>query len=98
MCLVYLRDLARDIWRPVRRYSARTYGPRSRIDDRLTGSEGLIAHAKLAPMKDPLGLAGRSFYLPDISPEELERRIAADTRKAILDEEMEEAGIARLLR
>ena len=49
-------------------------------------------------MKDPLGLAGRSFYLPDISPEELERRIAADTRKAILDEEMEEAGIARLLR
>ena len=47
---------------------------------------------------DPLGLAGRSTYLPDISPEELERRIAADTRKAILDEEMEEARITRLLR
>lgn len=49
-------------------------------------------------MKDPLGLAGRSVYMPDLSPEELERRLAEDTRKAILDEEMEEARIARLLR
>lgn len=47
--------------------------------------------------KDPLGLAGRSVYLPDISPEELERRIAEDTRKAILDEELEQARITRLL-
>ena len=49
-------------------------------------------------MKDPLGLADRSVYLPDISPEERERRIAEDTRKAILDEEMEQARITRLLR
>jgi len=49
-------------------------------------------------MKDPLGIAGRSTYLPDISPEELERRIAADIRIAILDEEMEQARIIRLLR
>jgi hypothetical protein len=37
-------------------------------------------------------------YLPDISPEELERRIAEDTRKTILDEEMEQGRITRLLR
>ena len=49
-------------------------------------------------MKDPLGLAGRSVYLPDISPEELERHMAEDTRRAILDEEMEQARITRLLR
>ena len=49
-------------------------------------------------MKDPLGLAGRSVYMPDISPEELERHIAEDTRKTILDEELEQARIARLLR
>jgi hypothetical protein len=56
--------------------------------------------AKLGIMKveDPLNLAGRSVYLPDISPEELERHIAADTRKAILDEEDEQARITRLLR
>lgn len=56
--------------------------------------------AKLGIMKveDPLGLAGRSVYLPDISLEELERRIAEDTRKAILNEEMEQARITRLLR
>jgi hypothetical protein len=48
--------------------------------------------------EDPLGLAGRSFYLPDISPEELERRMAEDTRKAILDEELAEARMTRLLR
>jgi hypothetical protein len=46
----------------------------------------------------PLGLAGRSTYFPDISPEELERHIEADTRKAILDEEDEQARITRLLR
>ena len=49
-------------------------------------------------MKDPLGLAGRTVYMPDISPEELERRIAEDTRKAILDEELAEARRTRLLR
>jgi hypothetical protein len=49
-------------------------------------------------MKDTLGLAGRSVYLPDISPEELERYIEADTRKAIMDEEMVQARITRLLR
>jgi hypothetical protein len=49
-------------------------------------------------VEDPLGLAGRSVYLPDISPEELKRRIAEDTRKAILDEEDEQARITRLLR
>jgi hypothetical protein len=49
-------------------------------------------------MKDPLGLADRSVYLPDISPEELEHRIAEDMRKAILDEEMEQGRITRLLR
>ena len=48
-------------------------------------------------VEDPLGLAGRITYLPDISPEELERRIVEDTRKAILDEEMEQARITRLL-
>ena len=48
-------------------------------------------------MKDPLGLAGRITYLPDLSPEELERHMAADIRKTILDEEMEEARITRLL-
>jgi hypothetical protein len=58
------------------------------------------ADAKLGIMKaeDPLKLAGRSVYLPDISPEELERHIAEDTRKAILDEEMEQARITQLLR
>ena len=49
-------------------------------------------------MKDPLGLAGRSVYLPDISPEDLERRTAEDTQKAILDDEMEQARTTRLLR
>ena len=34
----------------------------------------------------------------DISPEELERHITEDTRKAVLDEEMEQARITRLLR
>lgn len=53
--------------------------------------------APISMAKDPLGLAGRSVYLPDISPEELERRIAEDTRKAILDEELEQARITRLL-
>lgn len=48
--------------------------------------------------KDALGLAGRITYRPDISPEELERHIAEDTRKAILDEEDELARITRLLR
>lgn len=36
-------------------------------------------------------------HLPDISPEDLERRIADDTRKAILHEEDEQARITRLL-
>lgn len=49
-------------------------------------------------MKDPLGLAGRITYLPDISPEDLMRRMAEDTRKAILNEEDEQARIALLLR
>jgi hypothetical protein len=49
-------------------------------------------------VEDPLHLAGRITYLPDMSPEELERRIAADTRKTILDEEDEQARITRLLR
>lgn len=49
-------------------------------------------------MKDPLGLAGRIAYLPDLSPEELERHTEADLRKAIFDEEMEQARITRLLR
>lgn len=49
-------------------------------------------------MKDPLNLAGRSVYMPDISPEEYERQLAEDTRIAILNEEMEQARIARLLR
>jgi hypothetical protein len=48
--------------------------------------------------KDPLGLARRITYLPDISPEELESHIAEDTRKAILDEELALARITRLLR
>lgn len=48
--------------------------------------------------KDPLNLAGRTIYMPDISPEDLERHIAEDTRKAILDEEMEQARIARRMR
>ena len=49
-------------------------------------------------MKDPLGLAGRITYLPDISPEELERHFAEDIRKAIMDEEDEQARLTRLLR
>ena len=49
-------------------------------------------------MKDPLGLAGRSVYMPDLSPEERERRIAEDIRIAILNEEMEQARITRLPR
>ena len=48
--------------------------------------------------KDPLGPAGRSVYMPDLSPEEIERRRAEDTRIAILDEEMEEVRRARLFR
>jgi hypothetical protein len=48
--------------------------------------------------KDPLNLAGRITYLPDISPEELERHIAEDTRKAILADEDEQARLTRLLR
>jgi hypothetical protein len=48
-------------------------------------------------MKGPLGLAERSFYLPEISSEELERRIAEDTRKAIPDEELKLTRISRLL-
>lgn len=66
----------------------------------MPNEEHVRAGAKLGIMKveDPLGLAGRSVYLPDISPEEFERHIAADTRKAIMDEEMEQARIARLLR
>lgn len=48
--------------------------------------------------KDPLNLAGRSVYMPDLSPEELERHLARDTRIAILNEEMEQARLMRLLR
>ena len=40
----------------------------------------------------------QGLYLPDILPEEMERRIEADTRKAILDEELAQARITRLLR
>lgn len=49
-------------------------------------------------VEDPLGLAGLIVYMPDLSPEELERHITEDIRKAILDEEDEQARIARLLR
>ena len=48
--------------------------------------------------KDPLGLAGQTFYMPDLSPEDFERHFSADIDKAILDEEMEQARITRLLR
>lgn len=48
-------------------------------------------------IKDPLGLAGRITYMPDLSPEELKRHIPEDTRIAILNEEMEQARITRLL-
>jgi hypothetical protein len=48
--------------------------------------------------KDPLNLAGRTVYMPDLSPEELERHIAEDTRKTILAEEDEQVRIGRLLR
>ena len=64
----------------------------------ITPSYDYSQYNKLSFTKDPLGLAGRSFYLPDISPEELERRIEADTRKAILDEELAQARRTRLLR
>jgi hypothetical protein len=49
-------------------------------------------------MKDPLGPAGRIIYLPDLSPEELERHKEADTRKAILAEEDEQARLTRRIR
>lgn len=48
--------------------------------------------------QDSIGLAARITSLPDLSPEELERHIAEDTRKAILDEENELARLTRLLR
>ena len=48
--------------------------------------------------KDPLGLAGLIVYMPDLTPEEYERHFTEDIRKAILDEEMDQARIARLLR
>jgi hypothetical protein len=47
--------------------------------------------------EDPLGLARRITYLRTFSPEDLERRMADDTRKAILHEEDEQARITRLL-
>lgn len=49
-------------------------------------------------VEDPLFLAGRSVYMPDLSPEELERHQEADLRDAIFAEEMEQARMARLLR
>jgi hypothetical protein len=39
----------------------------------------------------------RKQKIRQATPEELEHRIAADTRKAILDEEMEQSRIAGLL-
>jgi hypothetical protein len=49
-------------------------------------------------IEDPLNLAGRTVYMPDLSPEELERHIQAAAQRAADDEEMEAARIDRLLR
>jgi len=48
-------------------------------------------------MKDPLGLAGRSVYLPDISPEELERHIAEDDRRQRINDEIAAERASKLL-
>jgi hypothetical protein len=48
--------------------------------------------------KDPLGLAPHTVYMPDLSPEELERHVQAATRAAIFDEQMEQDRTAYFLR
>ena len=48
--------------------------------------------------KDPLGLASIIVYMPDLTPEEYERHFTEDIRISILNEELEQARITRLLR
>ncbi len=48
--------------------------------------------------EDPRGLAGRSVYRPDISPEELERHVAEDQRRQRITEDIDQERVAPLLR